>query len=157
WERPVPPDAPRFVPLGAERRCPIISLLNLKGGVGKTTLTLNLAAALADREKTVLMVDCDHQRSLSLMCLPQRRLVEAHSAKHTLHPSWPNPALSPAASLPCVGQLGENMPGCWVLVNPAAHDEREEGLAEVEEGVMLEWVASQKPHDARLVLRRSLH
>jgi cellulose biosynthesis protein BcsQ len=157
WERPIPLDAQRFVPLGPERRCPIISLLNLKGGVGKTTLTLNLAATLSDRGKTVLMVDCDHQRSLSLMCLPQRRLTESHGAKHTLQHAFLQPDLSPDAFLACVRQLAQNMPLCSVLVNTAAHDEQEDGLAEVEEQMMFKWVAAPKPHDARLVLRRWLH
>lgn len=41
----------------------IISLLNQKGGVGKTTLAVHLATALAHRGKRVLMVDADPQGS----------------------------------------------------------------------------------------------
>jgi chromosome partitioning protein len=41
----------------------IISCVNQKGGVGKSTLTLNLAAALAELPARVLVVDCDSQQT----------------------------------------------------------------------------------------------
>ena len=43
----------------------IISVINYKGGVGKTTLTANLAAELAYRGKRVLLLDMDAQCSLT--------------------------------------------------------------------------------------------
>ena len=44
----------------------IISLLNQKGGVGKTTTTVNLAAAIANAGHRVLVVDLDPQTHLGL-------------------------------------------------------------------------------------------
>lgn len=45
-----------------------VSIINFKGGVGKTTLSFHLAAFLA-RNHRVLLVDVDHQSSLSIVLL----------------------------------------------------------------------------------------
>lgn len=49
----------------------IISIANHKGGVGKTTTTANLGAALANTGARVLLVDMDAQGSLSASLLEQ--------------------------------------------------------------------------------------
>lgn len=51
-----------------------IALVNHKGGVGKTTLTVNIAGALAGSGKTVLLVDADPQCNLTSYYLTEAEL-----------------------------------------------------------------------------------
>ncbi len=51
-----------------------IALFNHKGGVGKTTLTINIADALADLGKTVLIVDADPQCNVTSFFINETNL-----------------------------------------------------------------------------------
>ena len=74
--RPIPE------PMPTDRHGParIIALANQKGGVGKTTTTINLGAALAELGRRVLLVDFDPQGSLSVGLG-----VNPHTLEHSIY------------------------------------------------------------------------
>ncbi|HAG53687.1 MAG TPA: chromosome partitioning protein, partial [Actinobacteria bacterium] len=59
-------DFPYPAPLTEHGNAKIISVVNQKGGVGKTTTTINLGAAFAELGRRVLLIDFDPQHSLSI-------------------------------------------------------------------------------------------
>lgn len=149
WQaRVTDPTAP-FVLL-KERRTPIVAVLNLKGGVGKTTVTANLGAAFARMSKTrVLLIDLDLQASLSSLYLTgeelqvasdQQRLIQHFFEQRSLNQ---NPALHEFART--TNESGVDLIGS------------SDTLAYAELSLSVQWLIRRARHDPRLLLRQALH
>jgi cellulose biosynthesis protein BcsQ len=65
----------------------VVSVINYKGGVGKTSLTANLAAQLAWEKRRVLLIDLDAQASLTFSFISPDVWEKDFSEKKTIK-SW---------------------------------------------------------------------
>lgn len=62
----------------------VVSIINYKGGVGKTTITANIAAELAYRKKRVLVIDLDPQTNLTFSFIKVDEWTEKYEEKTTI-------------------------------------------------------------------------
>lgn len=63
-----------------EHQAKVISIINMKGGVGKTTLTINLAVEAAKTGKKVLVIDLDPQFNATQSLIERKIKLQAQGA-----------------------------------------------------------------------------
>ncbi|MEI7683452.1 MAG: ParA family protein [Planctomycetota bacterium] len=148
WESTPGPKLPLFRMRG-ENTAEIVAVTNLKGGVGKTTITANLAAALWKAGKRVLILDLDYQRTLTNLLLPTLELKQVELSQRYVDRLFCNSAISENAVFELAVRVGGSHQGHLISA-------REE-LADVEEHVKAHWLLNQTETDARFLLRRLLH
>jgi cellulose biosynthesis protein BcsQ len=123
---------------------PVISVVNFKGGVGKTTICANLAGYFAKRGKRVLLIDFDYQGSLSDTVLSHARVGNFTATSQRLIEGQERPdQLRLSAEKLTV--LSSNL---WIY--PAFY-----GFSRAEIQVMFRWLSAHDP-EVRYNLHRYL-
>lgn len=150
WAERVLANAPKFAPLDEEgRRTPIISFLNLKGGVGKTTAVAHLGAAFASFGYRVLLIDLDLQGSLTGLFLTGSEQCDADDAGRQIGEFF-DAAFD--SEYPKLTEHAVPVP----FPTKSALVPTTDNLAYAETNMMVRWFL-REGKDPRFLLRRELH
>ncbi len=147
WERPVAADVPEFRPL-LTRKVPIVAVANLKGGVGKTTITANLGATLWAQGQRVLLVDLDYQGSLTSLCLNNVQINDLQHGQRLVHRLFENDNRAEQVIHSCLTRIGESKG--FILAAGAK-------LEDAEMEAQTRWLFDPNYPDIRFTLRHWLH
>jgi chromosome partitioning protein len=147
WERRPLQGIPRFRPL-AERHAAVISVLNLKGGVGKTTVTAHLGAAFAAKGYRTLLVDLDLQGSLSSLFINESILRQRSEDKLLLQHFLLDTAEKRKSNL---------LEYCFPIFDgKSAVLPNADSMAYAELNLTMRWLLREGKRDTRFLLRKAL-
>ncbi len=151
WTEKVLANVPDFKPLQpSSRLAPIIAILNLKGGVGKTTVTANLGAALDGLGYRVLLLDLDLQGSLTSLFLSPDQQQALHDSQQLIGDFL---ACAFDAESPNLLEYTQPiLPGGKSSLVPTTDQ-----LAYAEMNLTIRWRLRDGNRDPRFLLRRELH
>jgi cellulose biosynthesis protein BcsQ len=132
---------------------PIVTIVNLKGGVGKTTIAANLVAYFSEQRRRdgsplkILVIDLDYQGSLSVMLLTEAKIEELETTSSFLLDPRHSVETAKAKAL----RLRPRFENVWLY---AAHDD----FLPIENRLMMEWIIQRDPShgDLRYELHRKL-
>jgi cellulose biosynthesis protein BcsQ len=151
WHEKVLASVPEFKPLESTgRRTPIISVLNLKGGVGKTTIAANLGAALDQLGHHLLLVDLDLQGSLTSLFLSDRQTDVAVKSHKVIADFL---AASFDAESPNILDFIQHI----LAEGKSAVVPTTDQLVYEESRLTIRWMLREAARDPRFLLRKELH
>jgi cellulose biosynthesis protein BcsQ len=148
WERSPQFGTPPFRPVRG-KVAKIIAVANLKGGVGKTTLTANLGAALANRGYRVLLVDLDYQQSLTTLCLPPEKASQVLELGRVVRHVFKTPHAPDQVAWQNLTEITNPL-----QMHLLATDE---WLVDEEERAKFAWLLDESSRDVRYLFRSAFH